>query len=681
MLLRTRLTLAFASAATIMLGICALVLGIWQHEQNARFDQAVLDVQRVSWDKIAAGELDRLEEMARTVGSDAELGAGLFDGDVEQMLPALRARLGKTVAIDLFDRNEQMLYTSSPAVEQESMLDQTSLRYLLQDGRKERGLIPTVTGGFAFVVAIPIRRNDILVGGIVLGQPVSVALDDLARSQGVKVALFNLRGHPVAGNGASLMKRLDPAIALRQASVAHSSRDGASYLVAGTPLLGRDGRLVGGLATLRDVTTEQTRSRLLALGLGAGVLTFVALLLLTLFALLRQSFAPLTRALEVLTALSRGDNSVRLDVERMDEAGQIAAGVARLRGELLNLEILREERTRESRRQVRIIRDELRALANTLDAEGRTEILADLEAALADRDTESGNQLAVLAFVLGRLAQRIRDQQDRLLRLVADLNEALKTKQAFVSLQQELEIARRMQQSILPRVFPPHVEVELATCMLPAKEVGGDFYDYFPLDGGRLGVAIADVSGKGVPAAFFMAISRTLLKANARFLSSPAECLARVNNLLAAENEEMMFVTVFYGVLDLASGRFVFACGGHNPPVVRCGAAASTFLLQPEGMALAVMEDVPYREGAVTLAPGDLLFLYTDGVTEACNGQEQLFGETALLAALNEMPRDAAIDAYHQHVVEAVQGFAGDAPQFDDITCVSLRYKGRPAST
>ncbi len=369
---------------------------------------------------------------------------------------------------------------------------------------------------------------------------------------------------------------------------------------------------------------------------------------------------------------------MRLDAQQLDESGQIAAGIERLRGEMLNLRILREERQRERWRQETLIRDELRELAGMLEGDDRQEILSDLETALADQQGVEGgsNQLAVLAFVLGRLAARIRDQQQRLRKLIDDLNDALRTKEAFAALQQELEIARRMQLSVLPRHFPPRTDISLATFILPAKEVGGDFYDYFLLEDGRLGVVIADVSGKGVPAAFFMGICRTLLKASARFVDSPAETLARVNAVLAAENEEMMFVTLFYGVLDPASGRFVYANGGHNPPALRSRDGVR-LLAQPGGMALAVVENARFAECELTLREGDVLFLYTDGITEAQDPRGTLFGEAALLATLGAVAPDALADAYPTQVVECVQRFMNGAPQADDVTCVALRFSGR----
>ena len=675
--LRLRLTLAFAAVAlTLLAAFCSLGV-FWQRAQEARFDAALLGLQRTGWLSIQAAELRRLRAQAEAVAAAGPLADTLARDDVDAQPTALQASDGNR--LDAFDAHGRILYTTSLALAQETpMLDIAAVRRVLAGGRVE-GLMPVVGGGFSFVVAVPVRIDGRVVGGMTLGSPVGAALDELSRNIGASVALVNLRGAAVAGNGRSALERLAPDLSLRRESLVPADAEGRDWQVASVPVAGWDSRLVGGVASLRDVTAARDQARLLLAIASAGAALFVAAALGGLWLHLRRAFAPLARAVDVLTALSRGDTSVRVDADHMDEAGRIADGVERLRGEMINLEVLREERRREMLRQERVIRDEMRALAGTLDAASRREVLLDLQAALAGRAAEEGggHRLAILARVLRGLSQRIRGQQQRLLQLLDDLNEALRTKAAFLALQQELDIARRMQLSILPRVFPQRPDVSLASLILPAQEVGGDFYDWFLLDDDRLGVVIADVSGKGVPAAFFMAIARTLLKANSRYAHSPAEALAHANQALAAENEEMMFVTLFYGVLQLSTGRFTYASGGHNPPVLRNADGRVRLLPRPRGMALAVDPDAPFAEGELRLEPGDTLFLYTDGVTEALDAQGRLFGDAAMLATLAALPQDAPAEDYPRRIVAALEAFAGDAPQADDITCVALRYDGQ----
>jgi sigma-B regulation protein RsbU (phosphoserine phosphatase) len=245
----------------------------------------------------------------------------------------------------------------------------------------------------------------------------------------------------------------------------------------------------------------------------------------------------------------------------------------------------------------------------------------------------------------------------------------------LVAIRQELDVARRLQQAILPRRFPERPEIEIAAKAEPAKEVGGDFYDVFWLDDRRLGLVIADVAGKGVPAALVMAETRTLLRGVAPSSQGPAQCLGLANNLLAADNDTGMFVTVFLGMLDLATGRLAYANGGHNPALIcRADGTVATLGLG-DGLALAVVEDFPFDEGEAILNPGDTLVLYTDGVTEAFDIADEAFGDPRLRAVVEgSAGRTAA--ATMTAVFDAVDTFVGDAPPSDDTTVLALRYRG-----
>jgi phosphoserine phosphatase RsbU/P len=208
--------------------------------------------------------------------------------------------------------------------------------------------------------------------------------------------------------------------------------------------------------------------------------------------------------------------------------------------------------------------------------------------------------------------------------------------------------------------------------MRPAREVGGDFYDFFTIDGNRLVMVIGDVSGKGVPASLFMAMTRTVIRLVARQDDDLAAGIGRANALLSADNDSAMFVTLFYGVLDLASGRLTYCNCGHNPPQVLRGDGGSEGL-PLTGLPLGVLEEADYATRTVDLAPGDRLFLYTDGVTEANDAEGGEFGEARLSAALDAL-RDAAPSDMVDGIVRRVDAFAAGAPQADDITCLALLY-------
>ena len=250
--------------------------------------------------------------------------------------------------------------------------------------------------------------------------------------------------------------------------------------------------------------------------------------------------------------------------------------------------------------------------------------------------------------------------------------EALESRDKLVALQNELSVANKMQQSILPTSFPTGRGFEIFGSMKPARDVGGDFFDVLSLEDGRIGLVVADVSDKGVPAALFMMSSRTLLKGAAIGLDAPGKVLSEVNQLLQEENDAAMFVTVFYATFDPENGELTYANGGHNTPLVVHADGSSTVIPPTGGIALGVVPDFTYEESSMTLQPGDRVVLYTDGVTEAENDHGDQFGLERLCEVFtNGTPTDAR--STNGAVFDAVEAFAGEAPQFDDVTCLTLR--------
>jgi len=261
--------------------------------------------------------------------------------------------------------------------------------------------------------------------------------------------------------------------------------------------------------------------------------------------------------------------------------------------------------------------------------------------------------------------------------------EARDTRRIKEAIEGELRVARDIQMGIVPRIFPAfpeRPELELFAVLDSAKEVGGDFYDYYALDENHIFLVIGDVSGKGVPASLVMAVTMTLFKAYARPERDPAEVASKVNDKLAAGNDSGLFVTAFCAVLDVRTGVVRYANAGHNPPLVlrdRGLADRVGFLPRGGGLVLGAMPGYPYRTGTLTLAAGDSLVLYTDGVTEAMDVSDALFGEERLLRACRfERHRGPkyVVDA----LFAAVRAFAGAAPQSDDITILAVRYLGSP---
>ena len=258
------------------------------------------------------------------------------------------------------------------------------------------------------------------------------------------------------------------------------------------------------------------------------------------------------------------------------------------------------------------------------------------------------------------------------LKHIETMRSALESRDQLIAISRELEVATQVQMSILPGDHASSETHDIQATMIPAREIGGDFYNFFSLDEALVGLIIADVSGKGIPAALFTMVTQTLFKGAVRNFTSPARCLSEVNELLAEDNETCVFVTVFYGILDLRDGTFRYCNGGHNPPRVMRGNAQVEALPTTGNVVLGVFPGHAYVDSEIRLASGDTLFLYTDGITEAQNARNEEFGEDRLDEKLANLQQASAREIVNE-VVDAVHHFAGDTPQSDDITCVALR--------
>ncbi len=278
------------------------------------------------------------------------------------------------------------------------------------------------------------------------------------------------------------------------------------------------------------------------------------------------------------------------------------------------------------------------------------------------------NELSTLARSVETMAVDMRDYIDRLTKTTAEKER----------ISAELDVAKQIQANMLPRIFPPcedPPEIELFASMVPAKEVGGDFYDFYMVDDDHFALLVGDVSGKGVPAAMFMVIAKTLLKNLGRHGNSPAEVFRRVNNQLCEGNDAGLFVTCWMGVLSLSTGELVFANAGHPLPIAVRGGRVS-FVKEKPDLVLAAIRDTEYTDYKVTLNPGDRLFVYSDGVTESTDKENRLFGEERLVGLFsNDMEGTPQEDL--ERVKNVLDVFAKDVPQFDDVTMLEMLVKER----
>lgn len=652
MTLQWRLILS-AVAALGALAAAFVWMGAQREAASAERRAAVLLTDQAAlWQAVADRELKDVSAGLDRILLGTSLNLALATGDRAGIARVLRdeiVRSGIEMA-ELVDQDGQVVF--STLGKDARILDPFSLRDAAGTGRL-RGLWPVRDHGFVLLDAhaIPMAVEPPMV--LVLAQPVAPAIEGFAQRQGGAARLIDLRGRTVSGGPDDVADDMaDTALAalpLRAPAALHR----ADGIWLGTPVMGADGGQVALLLSRRGLPPLAAPD--LRLPLAALVMLALLLALNT-----RRLLRPVQDAIAVL-----GGGSIHgSEVQSLREAVETARRNARMVDEV------RLQASRRQQRQERLIRAEIRKLAGALDPQGRDEMLQLLEQ--GDDPDARVEELGLLATVLGRLSGRIEHQHLRLNELVAELREALVTRARLAGLEQELSIARDVQLAMVPDTFPVIAGHEVAGRMVPAKEVGGDFFDFFALDEHRFALMVGDVSGKGVPAALFMAISRTLMRATARYESDPAACVASVNDLLAQENAQMLFVTLFYGVYDSRSGVLDYVNAGHNPPLLLRGGSRAEYLPATGDMALAVMEDEGYLCATITLRPGDLLLAYTDGVTEATDPDQQLFGEDRL-TRLAETDGPSGPDRLVAALLDRLTDFAAGSEQADDITLLAIR--------
>ena len=274
------------------------------------------------------------------------------------------------------------------------------------------------------------------------------------------------------------------------------------------------------------------------------------------------------------------------------------------------------------------------------------------------------------------LAESFEDLSQKTKRYIGQITEITAEKERIST---ELSLATKIQAAMMPHIFPAfpgRPEFDIYASMDPAKEVGGDFYDFFLIDDDHLCMVMADVSGKGIPAALFMMASKIILQSCAMLGQSPAEILTKTNEAICSNNQEEMFVTVWLGILEISTGKLTAANAGHEYPVLKSGSGEFKLLKDKHGLVIGAMDGMKYSEYSVQLEPGTKLFLYTDGVPEATNGENELFGVERMLTALNKSADDAPQKILND-IRAAVDDFVREEEQFDDITMLCMEYNGR----
>ena len=703
MLLRTRISLLVILAFGVICIGLALASLTREDLIKTQYSGATIADRSTLWRKINASLVQRMEDKSWIAAEDTAFLRAVYTADQESV-----QRLGATITtrlrdegiadrLDVLYADGSLAYSSQSTLFQSPVIAAGAARDAIQQGVRIRGIGNDQQRNVAVVLGIPLGAPPGSVGFAGMGvyaTSIDEAILEMEEATKSSVLVVNRRGRLLAGSDGALWESLGKLIDLSAVDTLQTVEAGDHvYSAVVLPHTADLGSLVARLVSLKDVTELAHRQEQVSYITIGAVVTFLILVLIGLGYYMSRSFAPLTDGVGVLNALSRGDLQARVEgASGRDEVGRIANAVNVFRANLVAFDRFRRSRERQRHRQERFIRREMTQLADTLDEEERVAVLAELDQlehlvretpnneggviAIADATdsastalTRESDSLAMTALAFQKMSDRVQSQNQ-------SLREALAAKNAFIALQKELDIAARVQLSLLPDSILLSDTVQINGIMRPAKEVGGDFYDFFRLDRHHIGVAVADVSGKGVPAALFMVMARTLMRATAiQHVQSPGLVLERVNTFLEQNNSEDLFVTLFYGVLDERTGAFHYANGGHNPPILVNHDQANP-LQMTGGVALGMFDGLDYDDAYVDMEPGARLVLFSDGVTEAFNSSDEAFGDDRLLNTARTLPEAQGPDKDVTDIVTAVDEFTGEAPQFDDITCVVLVYKG-----
>ncbi len=683
MLLRTRIVLIFGVATLLLLAAVAIPLWIVQGLAESALVEARQEAQEAAWSTALADASTPYEILSSQLAVDPALAAAIARDDV----PAARRILteagqrARVTRIDVVASEGRLLASTAGPAADNPMIDTTNLRNRLAEDPWIEG-VEVGPGGRVLLVV-----TSALPGGrfLSVAAPVDPVLHTLSRGGERSLFLVDRTGALMISTAPDDWKQVAAVREQAGGRAALFEREGRTFHAVSTPLASTAGLQIGTLVVVRDVTNAVQRRELVLLATGSAAVLVFAALALALYGFAKGALDPLSEITRVIRSMAGGDAMVSADIpDRRDEVGAIAGAVEVFRRDIVTLA---RTKTREALRQAQqqaLIRREMATLAGMLDENEREQLLAELRSSL-----DGGDAGSALAEAFKGMAARVVAQHGKLADLLAErtrdleiVRQALAERAQLSRLRQELEVARHLQLSSLPQVFPPfpdRTDFEVYAAMEPAKEVGGDFYDFALVGGDRLAVMIGDASGKGVSAAMFIAMARSMLRSAVVRGASPAQALGLANGTLAVENHTMMFATVFVGVLDLRTGWMTYASAGHNPPYLVVPGAPVQPLGGRTGIALGVMDDAEYDDEEVQVPQNASIVLFTDGVTEANAPDMTMFDEVRLEAALGDLAREGP-EGTVVAIQDAVRRFADGAEQADDITVLAARWLGPAAS-
>ena len=623
--LRRGITLIAAAALLAVSGIIFAYAEFRQDLVSRRYESASIEVQSGLLDTMLALYRGRLRDTVRTIVLDAEIDAAVGNGgsdDLNRLLERARNTLLARPAFAVLSDSGQVLATTG---DEAGLIESGAV----QEGATEaiRNRIVVASSGAPYLVHYaPVRRGDLVVAQVVaileISNGISVFFPDL-----VGLAFAQPAGGPVRLAGD--VPDFESAFPKPDGQARHqvlAGIDGRRFEVVTLPLRDEEGNFSGDVILLKDISKALEREEVLATLALSSVLVIVLLSLGLLARALRLGFRPLGAVVYLLDAMARGDTGLRMrDVApRPEPESQV---------------------------------------------EGVPERFAFHSVARQDQQSDSSESTSVVA-------RRTVAEIDTLLDTVERFRASIEARNALIAVQEQLESARRIQHSLLPVDFDLHPGLEIGARMRAAQDVGGDFFDAFPVDDGRVAAVIADVSGKGIAAALFAAQASVVLRSHCQTPENLPEQIKAANNALCQRNPEEMFLTAIVAFVTPRTGEVAFVNAGHCPPMIAGHDGEVRLEMRPPNLVLGVLPDVDWSLHHLTLNPGESLLFHSDGFDEAQTNEGEILGRDSAMEMFSKVIREAespdCLDA-SDRILDEIDQFAGDAPQADDITLITMR--------
>jgi sigma-B regulation protein RsbU (phosphoserine phosphatase) len=691
MLLRRRIVIIFCFSTVLLVAVVGGSLGLLWRWNVARLAEAERETARARWSLSLEQSATFYETVALPLAKETQLATavGHFDREAiaQRLTAAMRTETDSAPIsrIDLAD-NAGIIASTAGLIVTTPMIDTGRTTVALRRGYPVVGPELTADGRWLFVVTVEGPDGTLLS----IAADLLAILPDLASIQRADMFIIDRAGKLAASTNTALWNRLHATANVVTDDISYPRTSDNVFIAVPLPLNNSSGTDIGTLLVVRDITLASRRTRLILLIGSVTTLLLLGATSFAVYAFTRGALDPLADITRTVRALANGNLSVRPDVSPTSkEIADIATATEVFRSNAIELDRRQVRETLRNAQQHALIRREMSRLASALDEPARNEVLSGLTRIEADAKANHGaGGATALAAGFQMMTGRVTEQHRQVTTLLHDrtrdlqiVQEALAEREQLGRLREELEFARHLQMSSLPATFPPYpdrTDFTIFASMQPAKEVGGDFYDFVLLDGDRLALLIGDASGKGVSAAMFIATCRALLRSALVRGATPAEALETANAAVASDNQTSMFATVFVAILDLRSGSLRYANAGHNPPYLLRRDMTLTVLDQAGGIALGAIESFEFETAEATVAANETLFLFTDGVTEAYNPAKHLYGEERLEQVL--LVRDQSDPESMIRLVSAeIQTFARGEDQADDMTMLSVVYLGQSA--